>query len=78
MQLKKGLVDQMAELGNSPKDMQQYEKLSIQKDEVVKSAIPFLKKALLIDPNNESAFKSLLGIYRSLGMTNEYNALKGI
>lgn len=78
MELKKALVDQMAELGNSPKDMQQYEKLSAQKDEVVKSAIPFLKKALLIDPKNESAFKSLLGIYRSLGMTNEYNTLKGI
>ena len=76
MQLKKVLVDQMDVLGNSPKEMQEYEKLNAQKDEIVKSAIPYLKKALVIEPKNEDAIKSLLGIYRALDMTNEYNALK--
>lgn len=76
MQLKKEVVDQMSQLGNSPKEMKEYDKLSLQKDEIVKSAIPYLKKALLIEPKNEEATKTLLGVYRSLDMTNEYNALK--
>lgn len=73
---KKEIVDKMAALGNSTKEMQQYDKLDAQKDEIVRSAIPYLKKALTIEPKNESAMKSLLGIYRSLNMTSEYNALK--
>jgi tetratricopeptide (TPR) repeat protein len=77
VQSKKELLDVMATLGTSPKEMEEYDKLDAQKDEVVKSAIPYLKKALSIEPKNESATKSLLGIYRALNMTNEYNALKG-
>lgn len=76
MQLKKVLVDQMDILGNSPKEMKEYDKLDSQKDEIIKSAIPYLKKALAIEPKNEDAIKSLLGIYRALDMTNEYNVLK--
>ncbi|KUJ59954.1 hypothetical protein AR687_20240 [Flavobacteriaceae bacterium CRH] len=76
LQSKKALMDQMDLLGNSPKEMKEYEKLDAQKDQIVKSAIPYLKKALVLEPKNEDALKSLLGIYRSLNMTNEYNALK--
>jgi len=76
IQFKKELQDLMGTLGNSPAEMKQYDKLDAQKDEIVKSAIPYLKKALNIEPKNESAAKSLLGIYRSLNMTGEYNALK--
>jgi tetratricopeptide (TPR) repeat protein len=76
LESKKALVDQMAALGNTPKEMQQYDELKIKKDDVVKSAIPYLKKALDIDPKNQDVIKSLLGVYRSLDMTVEYNALK--
>ncbi|MFG4001814.1 hypothetical protein ACHRV1_09395 [Flavobacterium aquidurense] len=76
IEFKKELLDLMATLGNSAKEMQQYDKLDTQKDDIVKSAIPYLKKALTIEPKNENATKSLLGIYRSLNMTNEYNTLK--
>jgi len=76
MQFKKELLDLMATLGTGPKEMEQYDKLDSQKDEIVKSAIPYLKKALNIEPKNENATKSLLGIYRSLNMTTEYNTLK--
>nr|WP_294922875.1 hypothetical protein [uncultured Flavobacterium sp.] len=78
MQLKKELVDKMDVLGNSPKEMKEYDKLNAQKEEIIKSAIPFLKKALVIEPKNEDAIKSLLGIYRALDMTKEYNSLKAI
>lgn len=77
VQSKKEILDLMGTLGTSKKEMEEYDKLDAQKDEVVKSAIPYLKKALTIEPKNESATKSLLGIYRALNMTTEYNSLKG-
>jgi len=76
LEAKRPLVDQMSALGNTPKEMQQYDQLKIKKDDLVKSAIPYLKKALDIDPKNQDVIKSLMGVYRSLDMTNEYNALK--
>lgn len=76
LESKKTLLDQMSALGNTPKEMQQYDELKIKKDNLVKSAIPYLKKALDIDPKNQDVVKSLLSVYRSLDMTNEYNALK--
>jgi tetratricopeptide (TPR) repeat protein len=76
LESKKTLLDQMAALGNTPKEMQQYDELKIKKDNLVKSAIPYLKKALDIDPKNQDVVKTLLSVYRSLDMTNEYNALK--
>ncbi|MFW0736375.1 MULTISPECIES: hypothetical protein [unclassified Flavobacterium] len=76
VQFRKEIQDQMSSLGTSASEMKQYDKLEAQKDEVVKSAIPYLQKALAIEPKNEGAAKSLLGIYRTLNMTKEYNALK--
>ncbi|WP_281225770.1 tetratricopeptide repeat protein [Flavobacterium aquiphilum] len=76
MQSKKALMDQMAALGTTPKEMELYDKLKVKKDDLIKSAIPYLKKALVIDPKNQEVMKSLLGVYRSLDMTNEYNTLK--
>lgn len=76
MQSKKAIMDEMAALGNSPKEMALYDKLKIKKDDLVKSTIPYLKKALVIDPKNQDVMKSLLGAYRALDMMNEYNTLK--
>jgi tetratricopeptide (TPR) repeat protein len=73
---KKVLMDQMSALGNTPQEMEQYDKLKIKKDDMVRSAIPYLKKALVIEPKNQDVMKSLMGVYRSLDMTDEYNALK--
>ena len=76
MQIKKDLADEISNLGTSPAEMQKYDKLNAKKDDIARSAIPYLKKALDLEPKNPDATKSLLGIYRSLDMTNEYNALK--
>ncbi|TPG43865.1 tetratricopeptide repeat protein [Flavobacterium pectinovorum] len=76
LQMKKDLADEIAMLGTSPAEMQKYDKLNARKDDVARSAIPYLKKVLTIEPKNTDATKTLLGVYRSLDMTNEYNALK--
>lgn len=73
---KRPIVDQMAALGNTQEEMLQYDQLKIKKDNLVKSSIPYLKKALELDPKNQDVIKSLMGVYRSLDMTDEYNALK--
>ncbi|MDR6844542.1 tetratricopeptide repeat protein [Flavobacterium granuli] len=76
LESKKALMDQMDALGNTPKEMELYDQLKVKKENLVKSVIPYLKKALVIDPKNQDVMKSLLGVYRSLDMTNEYNSLK--
>jgi tetratricopeptide (TPR) repeat protein len=76
LESKKVIVDEMNNLGNTPKEMEQYDQLKTKKDDIVKSVIPYLKKALVIDPKNQDVLKSLLGVYRSLDMTAEYNELK--
>jgi len=76
LQIKKDLADEISTLGTSPSEMKKYDKLNAQKDDVARSAIPYLKKVLTLEPKNEDATKTLLGVYRSLDMTNEYNALK--
>ncbi|WP_289666140.1 tetratricopeptide repeat protein [Flavobacterium panacagri] len=76
LQIKKDLTDEIAALGTSKAEMQKYDKLSSVKDDVTRSAIPYLKKVLAIEPKNQDATKVLLGVYRALDMTAEYNALK--
>ncbi|WP_337964923.1 tetratricopeptide repeat protein [uncultured Flavobacterium sp.] len=76
LQMKKDLADEIATLGTSAAEMQKYDKLNARKDDVARSAIPYLKKVLSIEPKNADATKTLLGVYRSLDMTNEYNTLK--
>lgn len=76
LEQKKALIEKIDALGNSKKEMLEYDKLSAQKDDISRSAIPYLKKALTIEPKNPDVTKTLLGVYRSLDMTSEYNSLK--
>ncbi|MBE8723825.1 tetratricopeptide repeat protein [Flavobacterium hungaricum] len=76
LQMKKDLVEEISSLGTSAAEMQKYDKLNARKDDVTRSAIPYLKKALALEPKNADAAKTLLGVYRALDMTSEYNALK--
>lgn len=76
MEAKRELMDKMAALGNTPKELKLYDELKVKKDNIIKSVIPYLQTALSIDPKNQDVIKSLLGVYRSLDMTNEYNSLK--
>ena len=76
LQIKKDLTDEISSLGTTPAEMQKYDKLNARKDDITRSAIPYLKKVLTIEPKNQDATKTLLGVYRALDMNAEYNALK--
>ncbi len=72
----KDLIDQMNKLGTSPADNQKYEVLKKKREDLFKSAIPYLEKAVQLNPENTDAASTLLGVYRALEMNDKAKALK--
>ncbi|RTY91483.1 tetratricopeptide repeat protein [Flavobacterium sp. RSP46] len=72
----KVIIDEMNKLGTSTKDMRRYDELKKKRENLFKATIPFLAKAVELDPKNEDVSKTLLGVYSALEMTAEYKALK--
>jgi len=68
--------EDMDKLGTSPGEMKKYDMLKVKKEEIYKSTIPYLKKAIEIDPKDIEIAQSLLSVYNALEMTTEYNELK--
>ena len=55
---------------------QKYDELRVQRQELYKSAVPYLTKALEIDSKNISAAKTLMNIYSIIGETAKHNIMK--
>jgi len=72
----KPIIDEMNKLGTSTNDMKRYDVLKKKREELFKSTIPFLKKAVDLDPKNVDVAKTLLNVYSALEMTAEYKELK--
>jgi tetratricopeptide (TPR) repeat protein len=72
----KVIIDEMNKLGTSAKDMKRYDELKKKREELFKATIPYLEKAVELDPKNSDVSKTLLGVYSALEMTAEYKALK--
>ncbi|MBW4362204.1 tetratricopeptide repeat protein [Flavobacterium taihuense] len=72
----KTINDDMDKLGTSAQDMKKYNVLKIKRDGIYKSVIPYLKKAVEIDPKDKEISQSLLSVYNALEMTVEYKELK--
>ena len=72
----KTIIDEMNKLGTSAKDMKRYDVLKIQRQDLFKSTIPYLQKAVEIDPTNIDVSKTLLNVYSALEMIPEAKALK--
>jgi len=71
------IVDQMnAITGFSAADNKKYEDLKKQREALLKGAIPHFERALAIEPDNQGAISSLVGIYGALDMTNKQNEYK--
>ncbi|EIA07958.1 tetratricopeptide repeat protein [Flavobacterium frigoris] len=70
------IIAEMNKLGTSDKDMKRYAALKVQRQGIFKSVIPYLVKALEVDPKNEDVSKTLLGVYSALEMTAEKKALE--
>ncbi len=70
------LIDKMNKLGTSAPEMKKYDVLKKQREEVYKSAIPYLKKVTELDSQNIEATKTLIGVYNALEMFDEAKVLK--
>ncbi len=72
----KSIVEEMNKLGNSAKDNLRYDELKAKRAEVFKSTVPYLSKALELNPTNSDAGLTLANIYVVLGKLTEAKALK--
>lgn len=71
------IIDEMNKLGTSAKDMKRYDELKNKRFDLFRSTIPYLVKAVELNPTNIDVAKTLLNVYSALEMTAEYKALKG-
>jgi Flp pilus assembly protein TadD len=72
----KSLIEKMNKLGTSTAEMKKYDVLKKQREDVYKSAIPYLKKVTELSPDNVEAVKTLIGVYNALEMFDEAKVLK--
>jgi tetratricopeptide (TPR) repeat protein len=72
----KVIIDEMNKLGTSTSDMKRYDVLKKKREDLFRSTIPYLSKAVELEPNNTDVVKTLLNVYSALEMTTEYKALK--
>ena len=72
----KVIIDEMNKLGTSAKDTKRYDELKKKREDLFKATIPYLEKAVELDPKNVDVSKTLLGVYSALEMTAQYKALK--
>jgi hypothetical protein len=72
----KEIIDEMNKLGTTPKEQKRYDELKKKREDIFRSAIPFLEKGVELDPKNTDVSKTLLGVYNALEMTAEAKALK--
>ncbi|HSD07632.1 tetratricopeptide repeat protein [Flavobacterium sp.] len=70
------IIDAMNKLGTSADDMKKYNALKKKREDLFRSTIPYLQKAVELDPKNQDVTKTLLNVYSALEMTAEYKALK--
>ena len=72
----KSLIDKMNKLGTSAADNKQYEIYKKQRQDIFKSAIPYLEKSVELSPENIDAARTLLNVYNALEITDKAKALK--
>jgi tetratricopeptide (TPR) repeat protein len=69
-------VTELNKLGTSEKDNKRYEVLRKLREDNFKLILPYLEKAVELEPTNDPAKRTLLSVYNALEMTDKYKALK--
>lgn len=76
----KSIIDEMNGLGMSNADNKRYDELTKERSELYKNAVPYLEKAVDLEPNNEQAIQTLINIHSQLGNDDKvakYKAMQG-
>ncbi|RRO13977.1 tetratricopeptide repeat protein [Flavobacteriaceae bacterium 14752] len=69
------ITEEMNKLGMSPAETKKYDKLKAEKIEILKDAIPYLKKTIELDSSNINAMKYLKSIYYQTQENDKAEAL---
>ncbi|MCX2680868.1 tetratricopeptide repeat protein [Galbibacter sp. EGI 63066] len=72
----KEIVEEMNSLGNSAADNKRYDELKAKRENLYKSAAPYLEDLLEINPNNIDAVRTLMNIYGTTGEQEKYTEMK--
>ena len=72
------MIEEMNSLGMSTADYNRYDELKIERENLYKNAIPYLKKVYNLENDNLSAARTLKNIYSALGDTEQENKYKVI
>jgi tetratricopeptide (TPR) repeat protein len=72
----KEIVEKMNKLTTSAADDKKYQALKKQRQDMYKSAIPYLEKAYELFDNDKDVKATLMNVYKALDMTDKVNALK--
>ena len=71
-----GIIEEMNALGTSTADYNKYDALKIDRENIYKTAIPYLKTILKNEPENIDAINTLRNIYSALGDDVNYKLMK--
>lgn len=73
----KKVVDQMnAITGNTAKDIQRYDALKKQREDMYNKSLPYFEKAHKDEPNNQYVISTLASIYQAMDRMDDYKAMK--
>ena len=72
------IIEEMNSLGNSNADYNRYDELKIVREDLYKSAIPYLESVYNLDNNNISAVRTLRNIFSAIDDMDNYKKYKSI
>ena len=78
LQKEQSIIEEMNSLGTSNADYNRYDELKIVREDLYKSAIPYLQSVYRLDNNNLSAVRTLRNIYSAIDDMDNYNKFKAI
>ncbi|APG61367.1 tetratricopeptide repeat protein [Christiangramia salexigens] len=70
------LIDEMNNLGMSKKDNARYDELAEERKELYREVLPYLEKAIEVDPSNQDVIKTAMNIYSNLGKQDKADEMK--
>ena len=70
------IIEKMNTLGNSAADNKKYDQFKLDREKVLKEAMPFLEKTIEFGNKEIEVKRTLMNIYYTLDMTDKYKKLK--
>ncbi|WP_300438047.1 tetratricopeptide repeat protein [Christiangramia sp.] len=72
----RGIIDEMNNLGMSKKDNARYDELDAERKELYREVLPYLEKAMEVDPENKDIIRTAMNLYTNLGEEEKADELK--